>query len=99
MADGFEWDEAKNAANLRKHGVAFEEAVEIFEGPHFSRLDDRFDYGEVRDVSIGLVGGQVLVTVAHTERGGVTRMISARKATKAERRLFFAYLEKALGGN
>ena len=58
-----------------------------------SLMDDRFEYGEVREVSIGqmpLVTQRqtLIVVVVHTERDGVTRLISARKATKQERRLY-----------
>lgn len=97
MQDGFEWDPAKDAENRRKHGITFAEAVMIFEGPVLTRHDDRFEYGEVREVSVGLLGAAVVLTVAHTERSGVRRLISARKATPNERRLFHAHLQRALG--
>lgn len=93
----FEWDEAKDLENLRKHGISFAEAAEIFEGPVLTNVDDRFAYGEMREISMGFLGGIVVLHVSHTDRHGVTRIISARKATKKERRLFHAYLEKALG--
>ncbi|BAZ16405.1 hypothetical protein NIES4071_82810 [Calothrix sp. NIES-4071] len=44
----FEWDENKNTQNLKKHGISFEEAREIFDGIIFTSIDDRFDYGEIR---------------------------------------------------
>ncbi len=97
MTDQFEWDEDKNASNLEKHGISFEEASEIFKGPVFTNTDDRFDYGEARENSIGILGELVVISVVHTDRSGKTRMISARKATKKERRLFYDYLEKAIG--
>lgn len=50
----FEWDEQKNQANIRKHGVSFVTAIRIFDSPVFSRLDDRHDYGEERFMSIGM---------------------------------------------
>ena len=50
----FEWDPAKNAANRRKHGISFEEATEIFDGPALSRVDDDI-HGEPRERSYGLV--------------------------------------------
>ena len=97
MPDKFEWDEEKNASNLTKHGLSFEEACEIFEGPVLTRIDDRQDYGETREISYGLIGALVVAAVVHTERNGLTRVISARLATRSERRLYHAYLEKALG--
>jgi uncharacterized DUF497 family protein len=90
----FEWDEAKNAANVAKHGISFEEAATIFEGPVLSS-DDAGSDDEVRERSYGLLNGIVVVCVIHTQRGAATRIISARKATKQERTLFHAYLQKA----
>jgi len=90
----FEWDEEKNLVNQRKHGISFEEAATIFEGPVFS-LEDKAHQGEVRERSYGLIGGLVVVCVFHTDRDGATRIISARKATRNERKHFDAYLKKA----
>ena len=86
----FEWDPEKNRQNLAKHGISFEEASTIFEGPVLS-LEDEGAYGEVRERSYGLLRGVVVVCVIHTLRGERTRIISARKATKAERTLFNAH--------
>ncbi|MGH1399097.1 MAG: BrnT family toxin [Alphaproteobacteria bacterium] len=97
MAPEFEWDDDKNAANLTKHGISFEEAAEIFKNPVYTKVDDRFDYGEPREISVGILGETIVISVVHTDREGRTRMISARKATRKERRLYYAYLEKALG--
>ena len=88
----FEWDEIKNAENRSKHGISFEEAIEIFDGIVFTRIDYRFDYGETREISIGAIQGFVIVVVVHTERQEATRIISARKATKKERRQYYEYL-------
>ena len=63
----FSWDEAKNRANVQKHGIAFQDAARIFEGPTIEKVDDRFDYGEVRVYAIGLVNG-VEVAVVYTDR-------------------------------
>ena len=82
----FEWDDDKNALNLKKHGLSFEEACLIFEGPVFTRVDDRFDYGEERTISIGLIQSVVAVVVVHTDRAGAIRIISARLANRNERR-------------
>jgi uncharacterized DUF497 family protein len=92
--DGFEWDDAKNAANLAKHGISFEEAATIWEGPVVTGPDETHDL-EVREKSFGLIGGIAVVCVVHTERNDKIRIISARKATKKERREFDAYLKKA----
>ena len=58
----FTWDRGKDATNARRHGIAFEDAKRIFEGPTVERIDDRFNYGEARVYAIGLVNG-VEVTV------------------------------------
>ncbi len=86
----FEWDEAKNAANIAKHGVSFEDAVRIFERETLTFPDDRFDYGEQRSISIGLVRSLAVIVVAHVDREEVVRIISARPATRKERRLYDA---------
>ena len=49
------WDEAKNRRNIKDHGIAFDDAKRIFESPTVERVDDRFEYGEVRVYAIGLV--------------------------------------------
>lgn len=84
----FEWDEAKNAANIAKHGVGFATASRIFEGPVLTAIDDRQDYGEIRSNSIGMVDGLLVLVVTHTDRGGRIRIISARPAKRAERRRY-----------
>ncbi len=92
--DEFEWDPAKNAANLAKHGISFEEASTIWEGPVVSGPDPTH-HSEEREISFGLIGGTTVVCVVHTERHGKTRIISARKATRNERKAFDAYLQRA----
>ena len=84
----FEWDEAKNKSNDQKHGYSFEDAAKIFDGPTLDRLDDRFDYGEERYLSVGVANGITLLTVCHTDRFGTIRLISARRATKIERKAY-----------
>lgn len=93
----FEWDELKNRENCMKHGISLEEAAGIFDGPVLTKADDRYHYGEVREVSFGLLGGVLVMCVAHTERDTRTRLISSRRATRKERRLFYDHLAKALG--
>jgi uncharacterized DUF497 family protein len=84
----FDWDEAKRFANLRKHGLDFLDAVTIFEGITVTVLDDRYDYGEIRYLSLGLLKGHVILVV-HTEQDDVIRIISVRKATKYEEARYF----------
>ncbi|MBF2058183.1 MAG: BrnT family toxin [Cyanobacterium sp. T60_A2020_053] len=91
----FEWNENKNKQNINKHGISFEEAKEIFYGIIFTITDERFDYGEVREISIGTIESFVIVTVVHTERNGKIRIISARKATPKERKTYYEYLTQA----
>ena len=90
----FEWDDNKNAANRKKHGISFEEAMAIFDGPILTKPDERH-HSELREISFGRLGGEVVVCVVHTRRGAETRLISARKANRAERKLFDEYLKKA----
>lgn len=92
---GFEWDETKNASNLAKHGIRFEEAATIFEGPVLTSRDDRHD-DEIREISYGLIGGRIAAAVVHTDRGENIRIISARKASKRETKLYHDHLKKAL---
>jgi uncharacterized DUF497 family protein len=82
----FEWDSAKAAANLRKHGVPFEKACEVFFDP-FLALVDAGDGEESREAAIGLTEDWSLLVVVHVVRqAGALRIISARPATASERR-------------
>lgn len=91
----FDWDEEKNQANIKKHGVDFETARRIFEGITITAIDDRQDYGEVRAISIGVVDNVAFLAVVHTDRKGITRLISARPASRRERRRYEQELQKA----
>lgn len=93
----FEWDADKNRINIGKHGVSFETAKRIFEGPVLSWADDRKEYGEVRLRSIGQVDGVVVLAVIHTERSGKTRIISARPADRTERNRYEDAIQKRTG--
>ena len=84
----YEWDEQKRLSNARKHGIDFQDAITIFVGDTVLMEDDRFDYGERRFVSLGLLQGRVIVVV-HTAQDQVTRIISARKATRYEQSIYF----------
>lgn len=79
-----EWDEAKNRVNRQKHGLDFRDAAEVFAGPTVTVLDDRFDYGEARLATFGLLRGVLVVVVVHVDRDEVRRIISMRRATKRE---------------
>jgi uncharacterized DUF497 family protein len=84
----FEWDSEKDATNVAKHGVAFEFAKRIFEGPVLSWVDDRVDYGEVREISIGVIDRLAMLVVVHTDRDGRIRIISARSTSQKERQRY-----------
>ena len=94
MADlVFEWDPAKAAANVRKHGVSFDEAETVFSDEHALLLDDpEHSADEDRFVLIGLSAASRMVVVCHCyqERADVIRLISARKATRTERHEYAA---------
>jgi hypothetical protein len=81
----FEWNEQKNAANIRKHGFDFEDAWEIFEAPMLIALDTREDYGEERWIGIGLLRERIVVLVFSERKDNTIRIISLRKALKHER--------------
>jgi uncharacterized protein len=80
----FEWDSVKAALNLEKHGIGFELAALIFlDDGRLTAIDDRFDYGEDRLITIGHIDERLHVVVyTHTE--DIIRIISARKANKRE---------------
>lgn len=84
----FDWDEQKHLVNLQRHEIDFVEAEHIFENDLFTFIDDRFEYGETRFVSFGLLDGEV-VTIVYTENDETTRIISIRKATKNEQQIYF----------
>jgi len=85
----YEWDPDKAAANLKKHGVSFEAACEVFDDPNaFHFFDVGHSVGEARYNVVGLAR-QRLLFVVYTERGEqTTRIISAREAEKFHRRLY-----------
>jgi uncharacterized protein len=79
----FEWDEDKRLSNIGKHGLDFVEINIVFKGETVTIFDERFDYGENRFVTFGLLDGRV-VSIGQTETDTVIRIISVRKATKNE---------------
>lgn len=88
----FDWDWAKNRANIRKHRIAFADAVEIFEHclMEWRQENSEAEYGEVRMNSIGLMQGFEVFAV-YVERGEVIRFISVRKAEDDEREDYYGY--------
>jgi hypothetical protein len=91
----FEWDAAKAEANLRKHGVAFDEALTAFFDP-LARIFDDPDHSveERREIIIGYSARPRLLLVGFTERAGTVRIIYARAATRAERKNHEEYTTK-----
>lgn len=97
----FEWDPDKREANLRRHGVDFVDAAEVFARPHLAVPSPRGD--EDREVAIGLLPARGvpdawsgrLATIVYVQRGSAIRIISARRARKNERDAY----RKALLGN
>jgi uncharacterized protein len=82
----FVWDRQKAAANLRKHGVDFEEAASAFDDPLSITIPDPdHSLGEERFLLVGQSKAGRLLVVAHTERGNEIRLINARPATRRER--------------
>ena len=85
-----EWDENKRKANLAKHGIDFLDVKPVFYDPcKVEKNDNRKDYGEIRANTIGKFQDEIIVTVTHTDRSGVIRIISARQADKKERNLYY----------
>jgi hypothetical protein len=92
----FSWDDVKNQSNLRKHNVSFEVACHVFDDPLHVSVQDRFEGGEQRWQTFGMVGDCVILLVAHTmieddENGEPVefiRIISARRADRRERQRY-----------
>ena len=84
----FEWDNAKNRANLTKHGVDFADAVAVFEDDLALTRPDTESRGESRFVTLGVDGFGRLLVVVFTERETRVRIISARLATKREHKSY-----------
>ena len=85
----FEWDTDKAIRNRQKHGVPFEEAATVFDDVMFiTVIDDEHSVDEERYITIGMSSQGRLLIVAHTDRNGRIRIISAREATKQEERFY-----------
>jgi uncharacterized DUF497 family protein len=85
----FEWDEAKARSNLDKHGVSFFTAAAIFRNERLERIDDREDYGEVRWIALGRAETEVCRVVYTWRDKSLIRIISAQKASKDEREIYY----------
>lgn len=87
----YEWDNGKAAANLRKHGVDFEDAIAALEDTNrIEEIDDRFVYNEERIQVIGMAHGKVLFVIVTLPGEDRYRIISARKATRHEQDRYYA---------
>jgi uncharacterized protein len=84
----FEWDEKKNQTNIRKHGIDFQDAVDIFNHPVLTWADSREAYGEERWIALGWMKELIAVVVYVERYEDVVRIISARKAARHEARRY-----------
>lgn len=84
----YEWDETKRKSNLIKHEIDFEDTVSVFDDFTYTEIDDRFEYGEMRWITFGLLFGAI-VAISHTEDDRVIRIISARRAEKYEEEKYY----------
>lgn len=89
----FEWDAVKARSNINKHGIDFDLAKRAFADPCMLMRQDRFENGEYRWQSIGMVDGVLLLLIAHTTHDNETgqeviRIISARPVTPHERKIY-----------
>ncbi len=85
----FQWDPIKAVSNAEKHSVSFEEAITVFgDSLAVTISDPDHSVGEFRFLTTGLSGLQRLLVISHTERSGEVRLISARLATRQERRSY-----------
>lgn len=84
----FEWDEQKAQENQRKHAIPFESASTVFFDPFLQSQDDEWLDGERRETVIGLTESWTLLYVVYVWRGDLIRIISARRATRTERKRY-----------
>ena len=98
----FEWDDAKAESNLRKHGITFDQATEVFSDPFALTIQDRIEHGEQRWQTLGETSDTLtLLLVAHTLYDDdlgieVVRIISARRADRQERKIYHGHRQKNL---
>lgn len=92
----FEWDEAKRRKNIIKHGIDFHGCSRVFDGSTATFEDRRIEYGEQRFKTLGFWYDSV-VSIIHTETAETIRIISIRKATLYEQKIYFSTLRNELG--
>jgi hypothetical protein len=94
----YEWNVAKASANIKKHGISFDAAATVFLDPLALTFPDPFHSGgEEREITIGHTAGHQVVFVAHCQRGNRVRIISARKATRTERKQYEEGIGEEIG--
>lgn len=88
----FEWDDNKNFINFEKHGIYFDDVLSVFDDPLFFEIHDEkhSSIDEDRFLGFGRINDMLIITTCFTERERI-RLISARKATSSERRLYYEY--------
>lgn len=86
----FTWDARKDRLNRKKHHTSFDTALHVFDDPYHVTTQDREVDGEPRCQTIGMIGAHNVLLVAHAQDDdtGAIRIISARKATRTERRIY-----------
>ena len=94
-----EWDEAKNRANIRKHGFDFADAREMFRGFILVRPDTREDYGEERWIGIGMIQGRFALVAFAEPLPNTIRVISLRRAHHEERKEYEKAIQDGLEAN
>ena len=93
----FEWDDEKNTANIRKHGLDFADAWKVFASPSLEELDDRDDYGETRWSALGILDDRIVKVIFTEPAENTIRIISLRRAIKYEREQFEHAFKNRLG--
>lgn len=93
----FEWDDEKDKKNIAKHGISFRTAILVFQDQNrLEKYDEAHSLDEDRYLTIGEIGGTfMVVTVVYTERSKAIRIISARRATRAEKEEYYGYQDNA----
>jgi len=95
----FEWDEQKNRANIRKHGLDFADAEIMFRGLLLVTADTREDYGEQRWIGIGAIGERIIAVIFAERDAETIRIISLRKADHEERKEYEKTIQNGLEAN
>lgn len=84
----FVWDEAKRRTNLTRHGIDFLDVPQVFDGLTLDLVDNRYDYGEKRFFTVGLLNGEV-VAIGYKQSSDLIRLITARRASRNEEIKYF----------